>query len=672
MKQTESGHYEVKQVEHCWIPVSDGIRLSARLWLPILPGDTPMPAILEYIPYRKRDMVRLRDERNHPVFARNGYACIRVDMRGSGDSEGVMTDMYGSKELDDAVEIIDWIADQPWCDGCVGMMGTSWGGTSALQTAARRSDALKAIVAVCATNNRYEDDIHHMGGCLLTDTVEWGATLPVILASPPDPQTVGPKWRELWMERLEALRFPLENWVRHEVRDEYWRWGSVNENPDAIVCPVLAIGGWSDRYSNTVMNFLKQGQDNCWGIVGPWGHHYPDQGCPGPAIGFQQEAIQWWDRWLKNVDNGIENHPRLRVWLQKYYTPQNKLSTRPGRWVHEEAWPSHNVIRTRLWISPEALHWEPSVTDATVTVPTAKIVGDTAGDTGYFGRDGGLPLDQQPDDQRSLIFESSPLEQPIELLGQISLKVAFSSNQPVSTLVARLNDVPPEGPVARVAYGVRNLALNDGLNEPLAGGTEEVVSCHLDFHNTAYQFETGHRIRLALSSTYWPMIWPSPVSANIMLTLSEMELQLPLRTAITDDTAISFADPVNPNTSASHVSVAEPPLTRSVGTETHSSRHSVAWHQPRRCIHFPDIDLNFETNSKARHTIEDKPPYKPSTDYEQELRYYREGWDIRIIGTARLCSTDTTYQLKGSVKVFENDQLIFERGWDPEIRRTVS
>ncbi|MEJ2177315.1 MAG: CocE/NonD family hydrolase, partial [Gammaproteobacteria bacterium] len=275
MQQTVQSHCKVKEVEHCWIPMPDGTRLSARLWLPILPKDERSPAILEYIPYRKRDMVRARDERNHSVFACAGYACVRVDMRGSGDSEGQMMDMYDTKELDDAVEVINWIATQPWCTGSVGMMGTSWGGTSALQTAARRPEALKAIVAVCATNNRYEDDIHHMGGCLLTDTVEWGATLPAILASPPDPETVGPGWRALWKKRLEGLSFPLENWIRHETKNEYWRWGSVSEYPEAITCPVLMIGGWSDRYSNTVMNFLEQGHDRCWGIIGPWGHHYP-------------------------------------------------------------------------------------------------------------------------------------------------------------------------------------------------------------------------------------------------------------------------------------------------------------------------------------------------------------------------------------------------------------
>ena len=632
----------------------------------------PAPAILEYIPYRKRDMVRVRDERNHPEFARNGYACVRVDMRGSGDSEGVMTDMYGTKELDDAVEVIDWIAAQPWCDGNVGMMGTSWGGTSSLQTAARRPAALKAIIAVCSTNNRYEDDIHHMGGCLLTDTVEWGVTLPVILASPPDPKTVGPNWREIWMDRLESLSFPLENWIRHETRDEYWRWGSVNEKPDAITCPVLAIGGWSDRYSNTVMNFVEQGNKNCWGIVGPWGHHYPDQGCPGPTIGFQQEAVQWWDRWLRNIDNGVDEHPQLRVWQQTYFPPKNKVSERPGNWIQETVWPSENVASKSLWFSKDALDWKPSAGTDTVAVPTAHIVGKAAGDTGYFGRAGGLPLDQQGDDHHSLVFESPPLEHPIELLGRTNLKVAFKTDRSIATLVARLNDVPPGGPVARVSYGVRNLALDDELSGPLPGLVDAFAVCHLDFHNTAYRFEKGHRIRLALSSTYWPMVWPAPSVATITLALSDMQLNLPVRSSIGDEAALSFAAPMHYPADPSHVSVAEPNLTRSAKTDVRSGRQLVEWHQPRKHIQFPDIDLNFETKTSAHHSIEPQPPYTPSTAYRHELRYYRDGWDIRIIGKVKLHSTETEYKMDGDIVVTEGDKKIFEREWGSEIPRTIS
>lgn len=510
----------IQEIEHCWIPMADGIRLSARLWLPVVPGSAPTPAILEYIPYRKRDLCRSRDERNHPFFASHGYACLRVDMRGSGDSEGLMADMYGAEELSDAIAVIRWIAEQPWCDGSVGMMGTSWGGTSSLQAAAHGPVALKAIIAVCATDNRFDDDIHHMGGCLLTDTVEWGATLPAILAAPPDPATVGPEWRRLWLERLEGIGFPLENWIRHETRDAYWRHGAVGETPEAIACPVLAIGGWADRYSNTVMNLLARSHGR-WGIVGPWGHHYPDVGSPGPGIGFQQEALRWWDHWLKGTDNGIDREPRLRVWLQDYEAPKDKIDRRPGRWVSEASWPSVRVAEQNLWFDSSRLHGARSPDAGTAVVPHALEVGGAAGDTGYFGREGGLPTGQWDDDAHSLVFETEPLEEPLEILGSVCLSVSLESDRPIATLVARLNDVPPSGEIARVTYAVRNLALDDNGEASTHLVPNQVTSFRLAFPNTAYRFDRGHRIRLALSSSYWPLIWPAPKPVRLILHLAD-------------------------------------------------------------------------------------------------------------------------------------------------------
>ena len=479
----------VREVEHCWIPVSGGVRLSARLWLPETPSGEPAPALLEYIPYRKRDMVRVRDERNHAWFARHGYACVRVDMRGSGDSEGVMTDMYRPEELDDALAVIEWIAAQAWCDGAVGMMGTSWGGTASLQAALRRPRALRAIIAVCATDNRFDDDIHHMGGCLITDSVEWGATLPAILASPPDPVTVGEDWRRMWRERLEGAAFPLERWIRHETRDAYWRFGAVNEAPGDIACPALLVGGWSDRYSATVMNLLAANRERCWGIVGPWGHHYPDLGSPGPAIGFQQEALRWWDRWLRGEENGVDAEPRLRVWMQEYAPPGDRLERRPGRWVSERTWPAPAVSDRGLSLGHGGdLRLPEGPGSGTVLVPSHPEVGAASGDTGYFGREGGLPLDQRVDDALSLVFESEPLPEALEILGAARLEFSLESDRPVALLSARVNDVPPEGAAARVTWTVRNLVLEDEGRTPRRMVPGEARRFAIAFPNTPTAF----------------------------------------------------------------------------------------------------------------------------------------------------------------------------------------
>ena len=271
--------------------MADGIRLAARIWMPEDATTHPVPAILEYIPYRKRDSTRVRDALMHPYFAGHGYACVRADLRGSGDSEGLLQDEYLQQELDDGIEILRWLSRQPWCNGDVGMIGISWGGFNGLQIAALRPPPLKAVISVCSTDNRYSDDIHHMGGCLLGDNLSWASTMFAYNSCPPDPDVVGEQWRQMWLQRLQGSSLWLDTWLRHQRRDSYWRHGSICENYAAITCPVYAISGWADGYSNTVFRLLTHLQVPRKGLIGPWGHKYPHIGVPGPAIGFLQEAI---------------------------------------------------------------------------------------------------------------------------------------------------------------------------------------------------------------------------------------------------------------------------------------------------------------------------------------------------------------------------------------------
>jgi len=663
----------VKEIEHCWIPMTDGTRLSARLWLPQTQGNHPTPAIIEYIPYRKRDMVRLRDERNHPVFARHGYACVRVDMRGSGDSEGLMADMYSPEEISDGLGVIQWIAEQDWCNGQVGMMGTSWGGTSSLQMASLRPDPLKAIIAVCATDDRFNDDIHHMGGCLLTDTLEWGAMLPAILASPPDPETVGPNWREMWQERLDHCAFPLENWIRHETQDAYWRHGSVSDNVEDISCPMLLVGGWVDRYSNTVMNLLSRSHNPSWGIVGPWGHHYPDVATPGPGINFQAEAIRWWDRWLLGRENGIEYEPRLRVWRQEYVPPQNKLHERPGSWIAENQWPSTNVAPRTYRLGYGVLsHTETIAAEPTAVIPNSLRIGSTSGDTGYFGRDGGLPLDQRGDDALSLVFDTEPLESPIDILGQAVVNVALQVDQPKAVLVVRLNDVAPDGASSRVVFGICNLALDregapDSEHSPSTQRTVEV-----QLPNTAYRFGKGHRIRLTFSGSYWPLIWPAPQLAPMTLHPKQTRLSLPCRQTDSPESAVVFHTDPESEAPSPKARIEGAPLDRWSRHDIVTGTIRTGWHQPLTRIAFSEIGLEFAFETKAEFQITPDEPNSASGQFQHQLLFTRPDSIIEVVGTARLQSSVSDYHVFGRLEVRENDTLVFEREWQPVISRKHS
>ena len=348
----------VRIIEHTLIPLQDGTTLAARIWLPEDAERNPVPAILEYLPYRKRDGTYERDALTYPYLAGHGYAGVRVDIRGSGESSGLLFDEYTQQEQDDALEVIAWLAARPWCSGAVGMMGISWGGFNGLQVAARRPPALKAIVTLCSTDDRYADDVHYMGGAMLTSGLGWASFFFRAMCHPPDPLLVGDNWRAMWMERLENVPLFAELWLRHQRRDAYWRHGSICEDYAAIQCPVYAVGGWTDGYKNAIPRLLERLTAPRKGLIGPWAHAYPHFAQPGPQIGFLQETLRWWDHWLKGLDTGVMDEPLLRAWMTESVTPARYHETLPGRWVGEPSWPPAGSAPHRLFLTDESLRAE--------------------------------------------------------------------------------------------------------------------------------------------------------------------------------------------------------------------------------------------------------------------------------------------------------------------------
>jgi len=348
MKTITQFEHSVTESPHWLITMDDGVVLSARVWMPDSAASTPVPAIIEHLPYRKRDGTIARDEITHPYFSGHGYACIRVDMRGNGESEGLMTDEYTAQELDDARQVVEWAATQPWCNGKVGMMGISWGGFNSLQVAALKPEPLKAIVTVCSSVDRYADDIHYKGGCLLNTNFAWTCNMLSYSSRPPDPALVGDQYKAMWLERLEQQPLSISTWLREQTRSDYWKHGSVCEDYSAISAAVLSVGGWHDGYRNTIAYLVSNLSSPVKGIVGPWIHKYPHYAGPQPAIGFLQECLRWWDRWLKDAPNNAEHDPAYRAWVMDSVKPKRWLPERSGRWIAEEALPATN-IQTRAW-----------------------------------------------------------------------------------------------------------------------------------------------------------------------------------------------------------------------------------------------------------------------------------------------------------------------------------
>jgi len=662
---------EIAQIETVWIPLPDGIRLAARMWMPTSAQSNPVPAILEYTPYRRRDGSRDRDDQIHPHLAGHGYACVRLDIRGTGDSEGIIRDEYLEQELDDAVAAIAWIAGQSWCTGAVGMMGISWGGFNSLQVAARRPAALKAIVSACSTDDRYADDMHYMGGAQLTGNLEWGSTFFSMMARPPDPLVVGDCWRSSWMQRLEAVTPMVVNSLAHQRRDAYWRHGSVCEDIGAIACPVMAVGGWADGYTNAVFRLLRDLKSPRLGIVGPWGHKYPHIGVPGPAIDFLGEMLRWWDHWLKGIDTKIMQEPMLRAYVQEWIVPASHYDARPGRWVAEESWPSGAIETQRLHLNTGGLG-PIAVPGAPLSISSPQTTGAAGGEWCAYSLGGlgpELPLDQRQDDAYSLVFDGGALDAPLDILGAPSLEVAFRCDRPVMQIIARLNDVSPDGEVARVSYGVLNLTHLGGHAQPEALVPGRPYTATIQLNDAGHRFAAAHRIRIAISTSYWPMVWPSPEQGVLEFTPGSSRLDLPVRRVHGEERAVIFAAPPPSRPARRRILRAgEGHRTIEYDVGTGAQRIDVLRNDGRSIIEDIDVEVGFHKNLRFR--IHPANPAGARAEADYELVHRRDaGWDTMIRTRSAIACTESHYIVEADLEAFESGRRIFSRSWTQRIRR---
>jgi uncharacterized protein len=660
--------------EHVWITLSDGCRLGARLWLPDVALQEPVPAVLEYIPYRKRDGTRARDDPMHGYFAAHGYAAVRVDMRGSGESDGHLADEYLPLEQDDALEVIEWIACQSWCNGAVGIQGKSWGGFNALQIAARRPPALKAIITAFSTDNRYTDDIHYMGGCLLNDNLWWGSIMLAYQSRPLDPQIAGPAWRERWLERLQTLPFFPALWLAHQRYDDYWKHGSVCEDFAAIECPVLAIGGWADSYTNAVPRLLEGLKVPRLGIIGPWGHLYPHDGIPGPAIGYLQEAVRWWDHWLKGRDTGIMNEPMLRAYLEESVPPSGVRTFAPGNWVGESVYPSPGIKPLQLHLRADRGLGERSDSSGTFTIRSPQSHGKAAGEWMCAGCPGEHPTDQRLDDGGALVFDTPVLEHEIPVLGAPRLRLSIAADAPVAQLAVRLGDVAPDGRVTRVSYQVLNLTHRDSHQHPQVLEPGRAYDVTVVFNACGHRFPTGHRIRLSIASAYWPIVWPAPYAAMLSIRTGGSALELPVRRG---GNAPHVALPPPAHGPRTPITQLDPGIVRRYTVQDHVSGETtyvtdaIGGVFGEGVLRLDAIDVEVSHGLKRELTIHDDDPLSARYVLTQSFAMGREGWRTVIDTRAEMRSDRERFYLAGTVTARLNGATVATRQWDETFTRDM-
>jgi len=651
-----------------WIPMLDGCRLSARVWLPKDAGQNPVPAIFEYLPYRKRDIKAVRDSGIHGYFAAHGYAAVRVDLRGSGDSEGILRDEYLQQELDDGLEILKWIAAQPWCSGEIGMFGLSWSGFNGLQIAALNPPELKAVISVCSSDDRYADDVHYMGGCLLTDNLSWASTMFAFNSYPPDPQVVGERWRDMWLERLNGSGLWIKNWLKHQRRTDFWKHASVCEDYSAIKVPVYAVSGWADGYSNTVFRLLENLNVPRKGLVGAWGHNYPHMGGPSPSIDFLGEAVRWWDQWLKGRDTGIMDEPMLRVWMQDTVSPLH--AKRPGRWVGEKVWPAGGIHKQEFTLSPSFL--DPNGTpqdDHKFSIQSPLSVGLFAGKWCSYAADTDLPWDQREEDGGALVFDTPPLDDTLEILGAPEVEMELQSSKPLGMVSVRLSDVAPDDRATRVTYGLLNLTHRDSHEEPEELEIDRPYTLKLRLNHVAQVFPSGHRIRLSISTSYWPLAWPPPEPVKLVLGTANSRLILPVREPQSSDRDLKdFGEPVQAEPLKTTLLV-PPHREWTVVHNLHTNEVTLNVTNNDMRFRIEDIDLELQRQVTEKYSYRNNNYDTVRGEVTTRGNFKRGDWEVQSVTQTVLTSTRTHFRVRATLDAYEGDSRIFSKSWDELIPR---
>ena len=642
--------YQVTIERRVWVPIEDGTRVALTLYLPDAPGDGPFPAVLESLPYRKDDDCFDRDYQTYTYLAERGIAGVRIDIRGTGASTGVIADEYVAQEQADNLAVMEWLEAQDWCDGNLGMWGISWGGFSALQAAMLRPPQLKAIVSMHATHDRFASDVHYTGGSLhAAEQLDWPGSMVTTNALPPDPEIFGDGWLEEWMHRLEDTpQWPFE-WLRHQQRDDFWRHGSPCADYGSIECPTLLIGGWLDGYVDGMTALAENLTCPTRTIIGPWGHYRPATGVPGPTLDHFDLLARWFEHHLRGDENGVmEDLPPVAVYVRT--EPPYDGDEAIGFWRAEESWPPADGREIDRGLS--------DLDGGTTSWSGPQWVGSHAP---FWDRAGFGSNDPVEDDAASMCFETPSLPESIEILGTPVLEAMVTTDQELGILAARLLAVDPDGHAHLVCRASRNLAFPHDLSEPVTPTPGESFAVRVPLWATSAVIPAGWRLRLALAGADFPIVWPPSKPFTLTIDPHRSRLRLPVVPARGDDRRLVFPPTGELPTSPAETTLSESDwgVRREEGSTVYRMDRAGAETQPT---------LTYETEQWWTVSVEDDDPSTTIAHTFSRAALRRPDWEVITEGSIDIEGGDAFLVTIELVAQY-NGEEIFRRTWGESISR---
>jgi putative CocE/NonD family hydrolase len=647
-------------VEDGTLEMKDGVHLAVTYYRPVAkkPGET-FPVIMEKVPYRKDDFFTLGDYEYGAYFAKHGYVVARVDVRGTGGSGGpIPVSEYSQAEIADAEELVAQLSKKNWSNGNVGMYGISWSAFNSMMTAHRKPPALKAIIAAHGSTDLFYNDVHYIDGALHTDVYAHQIDTDNSMPQSPD-------------YRIDATyfhnRFDREPWIftwlRQQQDGDFWRQESLAFKTPLEV-PVYLIGGLLDGYRDFAVDVSKTAKAPVMAEIGPWNHAWPEYGAPGPNYEWRAKALRWWDYWLKGKANGILDQPARMAFMRTGHAPATDLTTVPGYWRCDQQWPVDGSTTRRLYPQTKRqLGNAPSTQGNAEKLRYRAGAGMAAG--GWWGEQTG---DMAADDAHSLVYDSAPLTEALEIMGMPQVRLRVAADAPFYQWTVRLEDVAPDGQVSLISGAAINPSQRFSRLKPEALIPGEPTTLSTAIHFTTWRFKPGHRIRLAVSNAQFPMIWPSPTPGTTTLfpgadTWIDLPV-VPTQHETSPSCVLPAPEAGDPAPFGKELE-SHPPVFKSVrneqtGDSTFTTASDIAW-----TLH----GNTYRSAEQYQWDVNDKAPAKARFRGERRNVFTIAGREIDLLTVARIESDATTFHVTFTKTLRENGRLVRKKTWTDHIPR---